>query len=274
MTDTREWTGRVGSSWAEQWQRTDRSFRALTPHLLDAARAGPFAHALDIGCGAGEITCALASADGRAHVTGVDISEDLLDVARTRCGSLPNTAFALADAGSFTPPHGPDLLVSRHGVMFFADPVAAFSHLAERAARDARLVFSCFRARAKNEWVGAVMGVLDDPPAPPADDPGAPGPFAFADRDRVADLLARAGWRDTAFHALDYPMIFGEGADSVADAIDYLLHIGPLASALANLGDEARRTALERLGDLLENAREGNRVSLPAAAWIVTARTQ
>ena len=272
MTDSRDWTGRVGAKWADQWRRTDRSFGELTPRLLASALSDPFTYALDIGCGAGELTCALAGAHASAHVTGLDISADLLNAARSRCDTLANTAFAHADAASFKPLHAPNLLVSRHGVMFFAEPVAAFAHLLAEASPGARLVFSCFRSRGHNEWATATIGVLDDPPDSPAD-PAAPGPFAFADHDRTARILSDAGWSGLSFDPIDYRMILGGGEHPVSDAMDYLMHIGPLAPAMAELPDAKRRAALERLGQLLEDNRIADTVSLPASAWIVTARS-
>ena len=129
MTDQSEWTGKVGNVWADEWRRTDRSFGPVTERLLQVARAAPFAQALDIGCGAGEISVDLAKGAPSSRVLGVDISDDLLDVARARSGDLPNLRFELADAASWMAGEAekPDLLVSRHGVMFFADPAAAFS---------------------------------------------------------------------------------------------------------------------------------------------------
>lgn len=266
-----EWTGRVGHAWAEQWRRTDRSFGALTDRLLNPAVIGDFSQALDIGCGAGELVERLASANQAAQVLGIDISADLLEVARLRCATLANANFAEADASSWqaAPGASPDLLISRHGMMFFADPQAAFAHLRAQAAPAARLRFSCFRARADNGWAAALASVL--PPQAPAD-PHAPGPFAFADPARVEAILAAAGWQEIGFEPIDYDMIAGEGAEAVEEATAYFQRIGPAARAIAELAEEARPAARERLRGLLAKHSEGDRVSLPAAGWIVTAR--
>ncbi|MEC7161953.1 MAG: class I SAM-dependent methyltransferase, partial [Pseudomonadota bacterium] len=119
MTDQSEWTGKVGNVWADEWRRTDRSFGPVTERLLQVAQATPFAQALDIGCGAGEISVDLAKGAPSSRVLGVDISDDLLDVARARSSNLPNLRFELADAASWMAGEAekPDLLVSRHGVM-------------------------------------------------------------------------------------------------------------------------------------------------------------
>ena len=271
VTDHRDWTGKVGSIWAQEWRRTDRSFIELTPRLLAAIEAEPFRHALDIGCGAGETSCALAKAHPDRSITGVDIAPDLLDVARERGSAFANLAFVEGDAATTAFDFAPDALVSRHGVMFFADPVAAFAHLHAVAAPSARLTFSCFRKRAENEWVGATLAALPDPPSPPLD-PFEPGPFAFGERDRVATILRDAGWRDIAFDAVDYRMIFGAGADPIADACDYLTRVGPTATPIAALAPSARQATLERMAQRLETYLAADRIAMPAAAWIVTAR--
>lgn len=268
MTEASEWTGTAGTAWAEEWRRTDRSFGVLTGRLLDA---GDFAAALDIGCGAGELVERLAAANPGAPVTGVDISAELVAVARTRCAALPNARFELTDAARWTArePVRPDLLISRHGVMFFAEPVAAFAHLRGQAAPRALLRFSCFRAREDNAWATALGSALSPQPAP---DSHAPGPFAFADPGRVTTILEASGWRDIGFEPLDYAMIAGEGPDAATQALAYFQRIGPAARALRELPEAGRAAAIERLRAVIAAHQHGNRVDLPAAAWIVTAR--
>lgn len=269
MTGATEWTGRVGITWAEEWRRTDRSFGVLTDRLLDVE---DFTVAIDIGCGAGELVERLAQDNPSASVLGIDISPELLAVARHRCAGLPNADFVLADAATWSVSGSPrpDLMVSRHGVMFFADPVAAFAHLANQAAAGARLRFSCFRAREENAWATALASVLPTPPEAP--DPSAPGPFAFGDPDRVRDILTAAGWSDIDFEAVDYEMIAGEGEDAVGDATAYFQRIGPAARAITDLPYSERPAVRTRLRALMEQHHSDDRVALPSAAWIVTAR--
>ncbi|MCH2487656.1 MAG: class I SAM-dependent methyltransferase, partial [Erythrobacter sp.] len=271
MTGTSEWAGRVGGKWAQEWRRTDRSFGELTDRLLDSWTIGHFEHALDIGCGAGEIALALAAHDSDASVTGVDISADLLAVARQRGAACDNLLFHQADASKWQPRGvAPDLLISRHGVMFFDDPTAAFHHLRTIATPNARLRFSCFRERAANEWVTLLQSALPSPPSPP--DPKAPGPFAFGDQDRIRSILDNAGWSGIFIEPLDYAMIAGEGNAAVEEALAYFLQIGPAAGALADLFGAERERAVAALRSMLERHHTGERVALPAAAWIVTAR--
>ena len=270
MTDHRDWTGKVGTVWAQEWRRTDRSFCELTPRLLEAIGSAEFLRALDIGCGAGEISCALAKEHPDRRVTGVDISPELLRVARDRGRSFDNLAFVDGDAATAVFDPAPDCLVSRHGVMFFANPQAAFAHLREQSASGARLTFSCFRARDENEWVSATLSALPERPTPSLD-PNEPGPFAFGNRDRVAAILGEAGWRDITFDAVDYHMVFGAGEDPVADACDYLTRVGPTAAPITALEGAARDATIERLSGVLEGYLVGRTVAIPAAAWIVSA---
>ena len=274
MTDRLEWEGRVGRKWAEEWRRTDRSFAGLTEQLLSRASAEPVRKALDIGCGAGEVSLALARGHPGAEFAGIDISAELVEVAQERGARLGNVAFEVADAAKWTRDgFEPDLLVSRHGVMFFPDPVEAFAHLAGIAASNARLVFSCFRDISENPWADSIAGFLPGGAAP-ATDPNAPGPFAFADRDRVDAILSQAGWREITFERCDFPYVAGTGSEPVEDALSYFLAIGPAARAAAALDGDARSDFIAKLRRYLASNVAGSIIALPAAAWIVTARSQ
>jgi SAM-dependent methyltransferase len=271
MTDKMEWQGRVGSSWAEQWQRTDRSFAPLTQRLIEAILACGDSHAIvDIGCGAGELAIALADAKPNASILGLDISADLIAVAIHRRTDISNLSFAVADAANWNDPaNTPDIYVSRHGVMFFDDPVAAFTNLAHAASTNAKMVFSCFRSPAENDWAREIAALI--PPAP-SSDPHAPGPFAFADPEHVRAILTKSGWSDIAFEPVDFDYIAGEGADPVGDAVDFFGHIGPAARAIRSLAGDARIDFLARLRALAEAHVSADAVRFAAAAWIVTAQ--
>ena len=276
MTSGSDWQGRVGQTWAEEWRRTDRSFAELTPRLLAAIGAQPGTRILDIGCGAGELSLALAAGRGDAQVTGLDISADLVATASERAAAMgtPRVRFRHGDAGEYADPHGaPDLLVSRHGVMFFADPPATFAHLARISAPDAVLVFSCFRDRAANLWADLFDAVLPPlPPAPAA--PFAPGPFAFADiahAERCLAGQADAGWDRVQAVPADFSYVAGAGDDPVAEAIAFFQRIGPAAGRLALVPREDRPAALAAMAGVLQDHCHDGKVTVPAAAWIITA---
>ena len=272
MVDKSEWQGSSGETWAAQWQRTDRSFTRLTERLLQRTRDFDFSRVLDIGCGAGELSLAIGRGRPRVSVTGVDVSPPLIAAARERNANLGNVKFELADAADWQSPadSAPDLLVSRHGVMFFDDPPVAFANLASQASFGASLLFSCFRYVSENPFFTEIMRLLPAPP-PPAE-PGATGPFAFADPEHVRTILRAGGWTDIGFEKYDFPMIAGAGEDPVEDAVTYFSLIGPAARAASEMDSEARKRFFSRVRALCErNCREGI-VSMSAAAWIVSAR--
>ncbi|MGB5777611.1 MAG: class I SAM-dependent methyltransferase [Allopontixanthobacter sediminis] len=267
-----EWEGSVGTKWAQEWRRTDRSFAGLTDRLLGYARAEPISSVVDIGCGAGELSLALGRSHPHAELLGIDISQDLIEAAKSRAVNSPNVRFEVADAASWrSETFTPDLLLSRHGVMFFPDPAAAFANLRRNAEPSARLIFSCFRSVDDNPWASGLTELLPPGMSQPPQSM-VPGPFAFADRDAVAAMLGAAGWEDIEFRAVDFAYIAGTGEDAVADAKSYLLTIGPAARAAAELGPADRAAFVRRLDKFLESHLDGDLVALLAGAWIVTAR--
>ena len=272
MTTGAEWGGAVGDVWSREWRRTDQSFADLDP-ALDAAilAVAPDAgRALDIGCGAGRTSLALADARFDLAITGIDLSPSLVEVARQRGEGRSNLGFRIGDASR--PPSGGryDLLYSRHGVMFFDDPTAAFARLRAAAVSGSALVFSCFRSPRENVWASTLTAVAGI--APPLVDGYAPGPFAFADPDFVASLLAESGWHDAKPTSVDYTYVAGIGLNSIADAVSFFQQIGPSAPAFRGLVGPERNAVATRLAAALEPFRTANTVAMPAAAWIWSAR--
>lgn len=271
MTTSAEWQGAVGRTWADLARLTDRAFAGLTERLLDAIMREPGGEVLDIGCGAGELGMAVAKARPFANVTGCDISPDLVDVARIRGEALPNYRVILGDAGSTYPPSRPDLLISRHGVMFFDNPVIAFTHLSDISRSGARLVFSCFRGMEDNAWASEVAAVMQTSmPSPPAP-LYIPGPFAFRDSGLVRQILSSSGWGDIAIVPVAFRYVAGRGDDPVADATAFFSRIGPCAAAMRQADSRAREDLRHRLRGVLMRWVNGDAVIFPAAAWIVTA---
>lgn len=270
MTGAQAWIGRVGANWAREWARTDRSFAALTDRLVEHVVGHAPRTILDIGCGAGELTLRVAARLPEAQICAIDLSADLIAAACQRTEARGNIRFEVADAGRWrTPTFNAELLMSRHGVMFFDDPVSAFQNLHDASAPGAHMVFSCFRDRSANLWATEIAALL--PPEPDAD-PFAPGPFAFADRARVTNILAQAGWTADDFEPVDWPYVAGGGIDPVADAVDFFTKIGPAAATIAEADGDARVRVMDGLRALAERQCDGALVTFPAAAWIVTAR--
>lgn len=268
------WNSKVGDTWARMQARLDRAFTPVTAALLSVAAPQPGDDVLDVGCGTGETTLALAGAvgdDGAA--TGVDISDALLARARERADELLcDVDFLNADAATFDAEPGFDLIISRFGVMFFDDPVAAFANLHRLAAPGGRLVFACWQPPTENLWATLPMQALAALlPEQPSADPHAPGPFAFADPARVEAILTAAGWQDVAFDDLPFEMVVGEGDDPIASAVQFNLRIGPAARLVRDAGPEAEAAAPAVLATALAPYRKGSTVALPGAVWLVSA---
>lgn len=271
MTNAEDWQGAVGDNWAIEWQRTDRSFSELNAALVNrvVAKAAEGARILDIGCGAGETSFALARRRSDVSITGIDLSHSLTAAAMARNHDA-RIHFENHDATQWVDAAWkPDVLVSRHGVMFFDDPVGAFTHFRDIAAQDAQLVFSCFRDRTENQWISEITALL--PVSLPLGDPYSPGPFAFSDSDHVYDILSKAGWLDAKPEAVDFSYIAGDGDDPIADAIDFFSRIGPAAPIIRTLDNEQKALFYHELSELLCNRLANGKVSFKAAAWIWSA---
>lgn len=267
-----EWQGRVGDAWAREWQRTDRSFADLTRQLNAAilTAAPQTGTAIDLGCGAGETAIALASARPGLDVTGVDLSDDLIAVARERGAGIANLSFRTGDTAKLDQTTSADLFISRHGVMFFDDPVAAFTAIRHAAAPRAALVFSCFADRSRNRWAQVLDAATDA--APPISAGYAPGPFGFVDPALTASILADAGWVGAAPQAVDFTYVAGAGDNPVDDARQFFSHIGPAARVLADASPDRRAILFDRLAKALAEHESEGQIKFPAAAWIWTAR--
>jgi SAM-dependent methyltransferase len=276
VTEAFEWRGRVGDAWAQEWRRTDRTLAPVGDALVReiaaqvAGLAGP--RILDLGCGAGTICLALADMIPGADITGVDLSAALVAAARERAGGRVGLHFEVADAARWAPANGGfDAIVSRHGVMFFDDPVAAFAHVRALGTPGMRLVFSCFRARAENEWAAALGPILERfAPETPAAPPPATGPFAFGDPGHVRAILAAAGFSPPRIAPFDFDFVVGSGDDPVADAVSYFRRIGPFAALLNELDDANAAAAVDQLKGIAAAHVAGGRVLFRAAAWIVS----
>ena len=272
--DGPEWASRSGDVWARRWRETSRGLSDLAWQLdatiSESAPAGPF-RALDVGCGAGETSEALARARADSAVLGCDLSPALAQLARERLRHLGNVRVVTGDAEAVAAAEGPfDLIFSRHGVMFFDDPVHAFGSLRSAASPGAALVFSCFDDWGANPWAAGLASAAAGKPLPP---PGRePSGFAFADPDYVREILAASGWGDSEGRRIQFRYVAGEGEGAVDAAMDFLGEIGPASRAVVSLPEEDRPAALQRMRSVIQEHFEGSRVEFPAAAWIWSAK--
>lgn len=268
-----EWEGQTGDNWAAMYNKTDRSLAPLTQRLLERIGEYPGDAVLDIGCGAGELSLAIARARPQATVVGVDLSPQLVATASKRAEQRANVTFENGDAAQWRKEgFSPELLVSRHGVMFFPDPVAAFAHLRSQAGPGAALVFSCFRSPPENKWMVETAQMAPDAGEGPPPDPNAPGPFAFADPNRVESLLGDAGWSQVEFEPVDFAFVAGVGDDPVEDSMWLFTHVGPAARAVSGLQGDDKELALGRFREWAEAHRDGDVVAFSTSVWIVSAR--
>lgn len=263
------WNGEAGATWVTAQERLDAMLAPISDALIDRAAVRAGERAIDVGCGCGATSIELARRG--AAVWGIDISGPMLDRARSRSAGVKNVAFSRKDAAEadFTPDH--DLLFSRFGVMFFADPPGAFRNLHGALRAKGRLAFVCWQAPRDNPWVAiagrAIQPFLPEPEVEP--DPKAPGPFAFADPDYVRGILDAAGF--AAIELEDFRTTL-HLADDLEKAIEFQGQVGPVARALAELEGEKREAALAATRDALAPHVTDAGLDLGAACWIVTAR--
>lgn len=275
MTSTtlEDWDGADGERWAAEAERYDRMTRRFADAIVNAVAARPGERLLDVGCGNGALTLALAepvAPDGT--ITGLDISSPMLAVAerRARQRGLTNTSFLHADAqAADLEPGSFDAVVSRFGVMFFNDPVAAFTNLANALRPGGRLVFTCWRDLLANDWIMVpAAAALEHVPLPELGDEGGRGPFSFAEPDRVRSILDAAGFTDIDLRPLDLPVTLGTDVD---DAIDFMRH-GEMAQILfTDAEQEAVDRAWDAIRHVLTTADTGDVVDLNASAWLIHA---
>lgn len=262
------WNNAAGETWAALQDRLDRQIESLGLRAIEAAAPQPGERVLDIGCGCGQTSFELGRRVGPAgQVLGVDISAPMLEVARRRAGT--GVSFLEADAQTHPFDRGGfDLAVSRFGVMFFDDPTAAFANIGAALRPGGRLAFVCWRPMLENAWMAtpllAALPLLRPLPPP---DPLAPGPFAFADPDRVRAILTGAG-----FEAIDIqPHDQLIGGNDLDQTVAMALKVGPLGAVLREnpeLGDSVVSAIRKALAPHVTP----DGVLLPSATWIVTAR--
>ncbi len=273
-----DWNGQSGERWVANQARLDAMVAVFGQAAIEAAAPAKGERVLDVGCGAGASSLALAARVGAGGlVLGVDISEPLIGRARALARQDTPALFQVADASSAELPEGGfDILFSRFGVMFFDDPTAAFAHMRRALRPGGRVAFVCWRGPAENDWVrlplGALKGILA-PSSPP--DPEAPGPFSFSDRGRVARILTAAGFADIAITPFNASVPFGEGGTrdaAIDDAVKMALEVGPLSRALADQPEDIRARASAAVRAAFAGLPGERSVMIDGAAWIVMAR--
>ena len=272
-----DWNGALGRRWAELQRDLDAMIMPFGRAALDAAAPSPGQRVLDIGCGCGETSIQLARQVGKTGaVVGVDVSRPMLAVARARLASGPlaqlaQLSFREADASAAELPAGNDLLFSCFGVMFFQHPAVAFGQMRKWLRPGGRCVFVCWRKPRDNAWamtpLMAARQAMKITPA--AADPLAPGPFAFADEERLTGILVDAGFGDIAVQRFDAAVVLGA---TPRVAAENAAGFGPVSRLLREVGSAHLPILLDAMEQALGPlAAADGRVSLPGSTWIASA---
>ncbi len=265
------WNGIGGAQWVARQAHTDAMLAPVANLAIDRLAPPPNASVLDIGCGCGATTLMLAARLPEGRVTGVDVSAPMLTVARGRGAGIGNLAWLCADAATHPfPAGGWDLAFSRFGVMFFGDPVAGFANLRRALRPGGRLLFACWRKLAENPWMGVPLAAaLPHLPPLPETGPEEPGPFAFADPERVRRILTDAGWRAPTITPGDV-MLDLAGGQGLEAAVESATRMGAAARALRDQPETVREAAREAIhAALARHATADGRVALAGAVWLV-----
>jgi ubiquinone/menaquinone biosynthesis C-methylase UbiE len=265
------WNGRAGRAWVATQDLLDQMFKPFEDLLVEAVFAGAGGQVLDVGCGTGSTTLAVARLLGaKGQCVGVDVSEPMITAARARAAreSTPaNFIHADAEIHVFEPMNF-DMIISRLGVMFFNDAVRAFANLRRAARDDAELRFIAWRNAAENPFMTtAERAAAPLLPNLPARRPDAPGQFAFADRHRVHSILEESGWAKIDIRPIDVTCTLPE-----KELARYLTWLGPVGLVLQEADERTRTQVVEKLRAAFGPYAHGADLRFTAACWMVSAR--
>ncbi len=267
------WNASAGQRWTDHQEHQDQVLHPVSDRLIAAAAPKPGDRVIDVGCGCGATTIEFgAHVSPGGEVLGLDISEPMLARARERAPQDLPVRFERADATVYDfAPDGADLVASRFGIMFFADPARSFANLRKSLKPGGRLVFACWREAKQNPWLILPLREAGRHAPPlPETDPEAPGPFAFASEARVRRILSEAGFAniELAPQDLELDIAAGRGLET---AVRAAMTIGPTSRILDGQSEAIRAAATADIRKALAAQARGDSVPLAAAIWIVTA---
>ena len=268
------WDGPGGQHWVAEAERYDRMTRSFGERIIEAAAPGPGEQVLDVGCGNGAVALAVSAlvAPG-GSVMGLDVSGPMLAYARRRAeqARIASVSFRQGDAQVYPLPRaGFDAVVSRFGVMFFDDPVAAFANIGRALRPGGRSAFTCWRDLIVNDWLMVPAGAaLQCVPMPDLGQPGAPGPFSLADPERVHQVLRDAAFAQIALEEITRPMPMGSSAD---DVLAFMRGTEMAHVLMTGVDSGTAERAWAAVKAALQAHAEPGGITLAGTAWLVTAR--
>ena len=268
------WNGPGGQHWVDRQKMQDIVLAPISEVLIERANAKAGERLVDVGCGCGATSVALAQKVGpTGHVLGIDISAAMLARAQQIAPAGLSARFVLADATVYPfEPASFDLVVSRFGVMFFAEPALSFTNLHRALRPSGRLAFVCWREPRENPFfMVPLQAVYKHTPKLPQLGPEDPGPFSFASAQRVHRILSEAGFHDVVMEPCNMSLDIAVGR-GLETAVQSTLEIGPAARALADQAPAVISAAIDSIREALEPFVRDQAVLLPASIWIVTAK--
>jgi len=265
------WNGLAGHAWVDTQDLLDRIYKPFEALLGDLVAARSPRHVLDVGCGTGSTTLAVARLLGEnGRCTGIDISEPMIAAARARaereqaptdfiCANAQTHAFERASV---------DMIVSRFGVMFFDDSIAAFANLRRAATADAELRAIVWRSAADNPFMTAAERAAAPllPNLPPRR-PNVPGQFAFANTEHVRTILEEGGWSGITISPIDVACTLPE-----TELTRYFTRLGPVGLVLHDVDEQTRERVVTTVREALTPYVHGAEVRFTAACWMISAR--
>jgi SAM-dependent methyltransferase len=267
------WNGPGGEHWVAKQAMQETVLAPFCDFLIDRAKPVAGERVVDVGCGCGGTTFAFADRVGPAgHALGVDISAPMLARARELSQGKANVEFVLVDATihAFAPASF-DILASRFGVMFFAQPALSFANMRKALRPGGRLTFVCWRTPRDNPWLMLPLtAVYEHVPKLPQLGPEDPGPFSFASEERVHRVLGEAGFSSIAMERQDVSLDVAAGK-GLEVAVKTALESGPANRALEGQPEEKVKASIESIRKALTPLQKGNSVPLGASVWLVTA---
>jgi len=268
------WNGPGGNTWVKRQEHTDTTLAQVTDALVAFANPLTGERVLDIGCGCGAPSLEFARAVGPSgRVVALDISGPMLAEAdrRARTAEITNIEWRQEDPATAILTEY-DLLVSAFGNMFFGDPIGAFSNMRRAASPDARMAFVCWRSLSENPWLGVPMAaVAQNLPPRPKPVANAAGMFAFADPERISEVLAKSGWAPPHIEKFDTNLDIAAGR-GLNEAVIQSTQIGAINSWLRNQPQEVISEATQSLRSALLPFEDGSCVRLPGAMWLISSK--